>query len=344
MKKTVFLLLLLLPLCSLIAQPFPFTLNVVPVDVERVHTGWQIGNDNSAEGVQVGDLSYINVVIVGDDNAYSLWLQQGDGGNFAEVEQITNNSDFYLHQKNEDGNLDNYNSASIDQNGLGGHSATVVQEFINAEGDAGTQEAWLLQNNENNSSVQMQKGKYNTVKAVQNGTNNRVIQNQGMLPPWLAQGAAYNSDARVWQFSTADNNTSRQLQVGSQNDATIWQGYDDSYALQLQVSDADVDLLADPVNKAIINQWFGFADHTGNRAYQVQYYKAEVGGQNYAIVSQLGSNDNVSVQVQLGGGNDSRVWQNGEDNNMKSLQTKGMTLSSVDMPFAVPIPFLWTPF
>ena len=293
MKKTIFILTLLLPVCFLFAQN---NFSDVNTDgdanaysfVSQSGVGW-----NNSVVDQDGDLNTVDVTQLNDDYIYVAWWDQNnsdivqDGiSNYALVNQIHGTHlDAWLG-----GNLD----ADIDQFG-NGNQAYVRQE-----------------------------GTWNNATIYQDGDNGVAIQHQGKSTYFTVGTVTRFNDAVIWQKPDVDGGSrAEQYQEGTQNDAVIWQNSDNgSRAVQIQVNDKagyTWPIFTD-LNVAFIHQ----VDGGNNHAYQVQYYTDLPGpgdaGRNDANVVQTGSG-NYSQEVQLGGDNDSDVYQNGSGNGVFVIQT-----------------------
>jgi hypothetical protein len=321
MKKTVFLLALILPVCALVAQlPAP----VIPLD-GNISAVVQMGDDNSYTLTQDGTRNFAEVTTIGDKNAASV-VDQNGAWNTSTVEQFSDKSYVDVTQTNDaPQNGWDLNFSYIEQTGEK-HDATVVQNHrpYGSSTHPGPLVAYAFQSGTNNSSVQKQEGMIDLAIVNQAGENGTAIQKQGMSD--YKGGHGYGNLAIIDQLSTAKGSESEQQQVGAWNVAGIMQGSDKSQARQLQISDKDGHI-GSPVempNVAGIFQMEG-ATTKGNEAYQVQYYDGTSPYGNWAGAVQIGGH-NTSMQVQAGGNNVSGVLQVGDGNNSDVWQSNGATL------------------
>lgn len=359
MKKTVFLLLLLLPFCYLIAQPpVPITLPISftsiaqPVDDHNVIDDQDIGNKNVKNLKQVGNDNYIWVDITGNRNGYdhaSKSLQTGVR-NYADVHQPGNKNRFEIEQTNKTPTsssvTDDRNKALIIQKG-DRNEAIITQEIQNhVNAVDGKLVAKVYQGGDDNLSMQEQYGKRNRAWVVQQGTN-------GVAKQWQGESAtstkSFYNNAVILQRGKADQSRAYQYQKGFSNDASIIQRTDESVAKQVQFNNNNMPDGPDwDDNVARIKQQGDNSDN-GNRAYQFQYHRTVYPIGNYATIRQKGS-DNVAWQVQLGGKNVDVINQVGNDNVTRSLQIQAnsdisaptpASLSSLPFSFNVPTVIMW---
>ncbi len=352
MKKTIFILTLLLPFGFLFAQP--------ESEVE------QIGVNNSVVVTQNGDLNYSWVYTVGDDNTPSFVNQEGHGVNDSYVDQtflgLVYGNSANVHQENdflEPGddnysNIDqegNYNAANVTQiaeeslNGVARNSniyqygdwntATVHQEgrmidaIINQSGDENTSnvlqegnklEADIDQTGWHNTSEVEQEGYRQTAEVDQGGgwSEANIYQGKGKYVSVPTESRL--NEAKINQTGFSWGSLAEQTQDGKQNYANIEQNASDfGKAIQIQVNEKthNVGSRWHDVNVADILQSNGL----NNKAYQLQHYSVGGTTPNYANVVQDG-NDNYSLETQWGGGNSSNVIQLGDDNHSDVTQNK----------------------
>ena len=328
MKKTVFLLALILPVCALVAQlPAP----VIPLD-GNLSVVVQMGIDNSYELDQVGTRNYAEVYTMGNKNAESF-VDQSGSWNTSTVEQNSNKSWVDVTQKNTAPvNGWDLNFSYIEQTGTK-HDATVVQEHFAYDPPAhpGPLVAYTFQSGSGNSSTQYQKGMIDLAIVVQEGEKGTAIQMQGMNG--FGTETSFGAVAIIDQVNTSKGSEAVQKQSGAWNVAGILQGSDKSHAGQLQVSDK-AGHIGNPLempNVAGIIQMEGFGYTKGNEAYQVQYYDGTSPYGNWAGALQVGGH-NVSYQTQVGGNNASGVVQMGDGNNSDVFQSNG----PASLPFSSP--------
>lgn len=326
MKKTVFLLALILPVCALVAQlPAP----VIPLD-GNLSVVVQTGNDNSYELDQVGTRNFAEVYTTGNQNAESF-VDQSGSWNTSTVEQNSNKSWVDVTQKNTDpANGWDLNFSYIEQSGAK-HDATVLQEHTYIDEHPGPLVAYTFQSGTNNSSTQYQKGMIDLAIVVQEGENGTAIQKQGNNG--FGSDLSFGGLAIIGQVSSSKGSEAEQKQSGAWNVAGILQGSDKSEARQLQVSEKEghIGSLLEMPNVAGIIQMEGFGYTKGNEAYQVQYYDGTSPYGNWAGALQVGGH-NVSYQTQVGGNNASGVVQMGDGNNSDVFQSNG----PASLPFSSP--------
>lgn len=324
MKKTVFLLAFILPVCTLFAQlpppVIPLAGNISDVD--------QDGLFNSADVSQNGDYNWSTVNTAGVGNGESFVDQTGSM-NTSTVLQIGLGNSVDVTQKNDPGQTtdENLNYSWITQFGMG-NKATVDQEHVQfGVGPDGTLEAYVLQTGIGNESDQAQKGMQDVAIVVQSGIGGEAVQKQGNTP--LAGGEAYASYAAIVQLPMAFDSKAEQHQTGKWNVAGIIQGEGKHTAQQLQVSRSHVDpsnIPLDLPNVAGIIQVDGSMMFR-NTASQAQYYDGTSEYGNWAGAYQQGGG-NMSNQTQVGGNNLSGVSQVGGGNAANVVQTNGPTVPS----------------
>ncbi len=318
MKKTIFILTLLLPVCFLFAQ-------------NNVSLIQQYGNGSDVKVTQEGDLNYSNVYTDGDRNAMSFVSQEGAGINDSEVGQYGNGNTVDVSQQNLYTKLYDENTSDIYQNG-NRNSASVDQVIVvtRAFPLGGKLNADVDQNGDGNTADVGQEGLWNNARINQLG--NRGIANQYQGTSKFYDGHAYISDARIRQGPRVDEfSRAQQDQVGYQNDAFIIQNSRrGSVALQVQINDVEAVMghRGIDVNQAFIEQRGG-----NNEAYQLQYYTVRA-MPNDANVYQRGMG-NFSQEVQIGGDNYSDIVQMGDRNKSKVLQRA----NGVSDPATTGLPF-----
>lgn len=352
MKKTVFLLFLLLPFCYLLAQPpvpnavkpTPFTAIAQPTDGHNVIDDNDYGDQNVKNLKQFGNDNYIWVDITGDKNGFSHTsksLQEGNR-NYADVNQSGDRNRFDITQSNKTPTYtSDRNKTLIDQSG--DRNEAIVNQKIK---DFGTVEGKLVaksyQSGDGNLSRQEQLGKKNRELVIQKGDNGVAKQWQGQIGTGSTK--SYYNSAVILQRQKSNMSRAYQYQEGYNNDALIIQKSDRSVAKQVQLDNSTV--AGPPWNENIarITQR-GDDNDKNNKAYQFQYYDAVPGYTvgNYAWIDQKGSN-NVAWQVQLGGQNINNIDQMGDGNVTKSLQVQGTTaMPAFSTPFNFNIPASITP-
>jgi len=309
MKKTVFLLAFILPVCALFAQlPAP----VIPLD-GNISTVEQIGDDNEYNLTQDGTRNFAEVYTVGEGNAVSFVDQDGTW-NTNTVTQMGDGNSVDVTQKNEyDPNPWNLNFSWIEQTG-NDNTAEVYQSHqpLGATDHLGPLVSYTHQSGDRNASVQKQKGLINLAIVAQAGNDGSASQFQG-TSEHVPDEYSYGAVAAIVQLPGADFAVAEQHQVGAFNAAGIIQNSDESFAGQLQISDQDEhisNLLETPNVAGIIQDG---STSSGNEAYQVQYYDNVTDFGNWAGAYQNGG-DNYSMQVQAGGQNASGVIQVGDGN------------------------------
>ena len=294
MKKTIFILTLLLPICVLFAQ-----YNKSYVDTH--------GNSNS--------MSFVA-------------QESANGGyNMSDVDQLQDGNRVNVAQVNTDpttGSWWDRNNSDIYQDGVGNYAVVGQIHGTIADATADTPSGGLLdadikQLGDGNTAIVSQEGVNNFGTIRQNGNRGVAIQYQGKSWYFDAGTPTRYNDAYIWQGPNVDGGSrAEQYQEGTQNDAHIWQNSDNaSKAVQIQVNDKPTySYPIQDLNEAFIWQ----EDGGNNRAYQLQYYTDNGAERNYARVHQTGS-DNYSQQVQFGGDNKSITNQTGGVNGVHVLQT-----------------------
>ncbi len=340
MKKTFFLLAFILPVCSVLAQPYPFTPGTVDDNLAVIRT---TGDNNVASADQQGD-----------DNV--SFIKQTNDGNKAIVTQINPNSD----------DADNIFSR-VKQSGKN-NKAFVTQEHHIGTVKHGTLVALINQSGNDNKATQVQgpgsktgyktyarinqSGNGNVANQQQLGYRNDMIikqagndgvakqsQDNGVMGSLaLINQAKGGKGNKAYQTQTSaspdwgtslvalshqsgDNNKSTQNQQGWVNRAKVNQSGNKNVARQDQVG---------VLNLATIKQ-----RSNGNTAKQNQ---SNVGGYhhspayvaaNVANILQEGGKDNVAHQTQTFvspsptihiTGNWGNIYQNGKEN--KAFQTQ----------------------
>jgi len=334
MKKTFFLLALILPVCTVIAQlPEPAT--PLPGNVSLVN---QDGMWNHVTVTQDGSYNLSTVNTLGILNRESSVDQDG-GMNNSQAFQLGLGNKVAVTQANaeEEDDVDNLNFSWITQLGMG-NEAEVMQDHqaYGPKPDAkGTLDAFVLQTGNGNRARQYQTGMRDLAIVYQDGRNGTAVQKQGNSQ--FMEGNAYSSLAVIVQESSSKGSEAHQHQVGTWNVAGILQGADDGIAKQEQLSDlkTNPDNLLDLPNVAgIVQEGLGFLDED-NEAYQVQYYDGESTYGNWAGALQIGG-DNISTQLQYGGNNLSGVLQIGLGNEAYVRQSNGAVPST-----AMTMPYDW---
>jgi hypothetical protein len=335
MKKTFFLLALILPVCTVIAQlpepdiPLPGNLALVDQD----------GMFNHATVTQDGDYNLSTVNTFGVFNAESSVDQTGSMNN-STVNQLGWGNTVDVTQMNGEGNTsdDNLNFSWIAQFGMNNEAEVIQQhaEYTPNPNAQGTLDAFVLQTGFNNSATQYQTGIRDLAIAVQTGSNGTAVQKQGNSD--FMDGNSYSALAVIVQLPTADNSAAHQHQVGQWNVAGVLQGADDGIAKQEQLSDKSTNphnIPFDLPNVAGIVQSEGVWFDSGNEAYQIQYYDGVSTYGNWAGALQVGGG-NISTQIQHGGNNLSGVSQHGLGNEAYVSQTNGNDPAAGRMTMDVP--------
>ncbi|MCK5691580.1 MAG: hypothetical protein KAI08_01995 [Bacteroidales bacterium] len=300
MKKTIFILTLLLPVCFLFAQDD----NVSDLD--------QWGNNNDAFVTQTGDLNYSKVYTDGNGNAVSYVNQLGVGENYSRAFQDGKGNTVDVDQENRLTKKYDLNTSYIKQEG-DWNTATVDQVVVRngRYSLGGTLDSDIRQFGNNNDAIVDQEGLWINADIRQNGKEGNANVYQGKSKYYV--GDAYVSDALIVQGDQVKKeSTAEQHQVGLQNDAYINQNSPNgSMALQVQINTKGVITThrGIDVNQARIYQ----SDGGNNAAYQMQFYNNVGGDPNIAYAKQQGK-DNFSMEVQVGGDNLSNVLQDGDGN------------------------------
>lgn len=309
MKKTIFLLAFILPICSLLAQ--------TPID-RPLDLTLEDGNIGIVD--QIGTLNTGSIDQQGEDN-YSL-ITQRESGNTATVVQEAADPDAnaalsivnqtgsentatvtQIHTATPGAGPQGIAEAYVEQSG-NGNDATQVQGPDNKLGSA-----WMLtvQTGDGNTSEQEQNSYYNEAFINQTGKRGIAKQYQDRGLPVGYEGATSNL-AIIDQGG--EENEAYQIQNGHANDVYSFQTGKGNYSHQIQGNEAATSW----VGLAIVNQ-------TGdkNDADQSQY-----GSVNNAFITQT-SNDNEATQSQTntGGGvnpyhaaNSAHIVQMGGDGNV----------------------------
>lgn len=300
MKKTIFILTLLLPVCFLFAQDD----NVSDLD--------QLGNNNDASITQAGDLNYSKVYTDGNWNAKSFVNQDGKGENYSRAFQDGKGNTVDVDQDNQHTNFYDLNTSYIKQEG-NWNTATVDQVVVkNGKYSLGGKlDSDIRQVGNDNDAIVDQKGLWINADIRQNGKEGNANVYQGTSTYYV--GDAYVSDADIVQGDKVKGeSTAEQHQVGLQNDAYINQNSPKgSQAVQVQINAKRVITThrGIDVNQAQIFQ----SDGGNNAAYQAQFYNNKGVDPNIAYAKQQGK-DNFSMEVQAGGDNLSNVFQDGDGN------------------------------
>lgn len=360
MKKTIFILTLLLPFCFLFAQP----------DADSD----QIGINNSVIVDQNGNLNYSRVLTYGNDNTPSFVTQTGHGVNDSYVYQgsfldAADGNTARVTQDNTALKLGDNNYSKIDQNGdyndatvhqiavesmYGAprtsniyqhgydNTADVFQEgkslnsyinqtetgsyntgLVNQQG--ARSDANIRQTGDWNTADVQQEGLRNTADIDQLGYNGTAKQYQGKAEYMSSGTETKYNEAKILQTVNVNGGLAEQYQEGRQNYANIHQDAGGlSRAIQIQVNTKEnyVFPRGTDLNIARINQSGG----TANQAYQLQHY-SELGDPNIANSRQIGSN-NYSLEEQYGGSNISDVDQTGNTNTAVHIQNEHSILHS----------------
>lgn len=344
MKKTIFILTLLLPFGLLCAQS----------------TIIDLGNENDVDVEQVGLDNHSHVYTDGDYNAPSFVHQRGDGTNNSDVDQLADGNKAEVDQTN-DYLLDvnqanvyqtgNWNTATVTQVAWGGGVLPVMTgrtANVNQAGDYNratvTQdgknlEAWVIQpGNRNRANVdQYGIGSYANVEQVgdrnrarvrqegirqdadinQWGNGGRARQIQGVGIYKDIPGPNVGNEAQIDQTVNSRRARASQFQEGRYNDAYIYQDAGRrNIAYQVQINELHTPPLQE-VNDADIYQGGGGM----NKAFQLQDYSVPGADPNTAYVEQNGR-FNYSHEIQIGGGNESEVYQTGNGNTSTVYQNK----------------------
>jgi hypothetical protein len=306
MKKTIFILTLLLPFGLLIAQD-----NDSDID--------QWGNGNGVAVTQTGAENWSNVFTVGNNNQPSFVDQVGVGESNSNAVQFGNGNSVDVSQLNHFTKDHDLANSQIYQNGLT-NSATVDQWVVNHPTQfilGGEVIADVEQDGNGNDATVDQEGLWINANIFQDGNNGVANQYQGTSDYY--DGRAFLSDADIDQGSNVNGESvAEQHQVGLQNDAYINQdSWNGSHAEQLQINakGAITGHRFIDVNQAEIYQ----SDGGNNQAYQAQFFNNQGVDPNVASVIQEGIG-NYSLEVQVGGDNLSSVHQFGNNNDSDVYQ------------------------
>jgi hypothetical protein len=307
MKKTIFILTLLLPFGLLVAQPNNFS------DIDQ----W--GNANGVAVTQTGDLNYSNVFTLGNGNAQSFVDQTGKGISNSNAAQFGNGNTVNVGQDNNF--TKTYDEANSDIHQYGNNNdATVDQLVVNHPNRfplGGPINSNITQDGNGNSAIVDQEGLWLNADIFQDGNRGIAKQYQGTSDYY--DGRAFVSDADIHQGTSVNGfSTAEQHQVGLQNDALIEQNsWNGSEAKQLQINAKGTITVhrGIDVNQAYIEQHGGGA----NEAYQAQFFNNQGVTPNIATIIQDGRR-NESLQLQVGGDNFSDVHQFGNDNSSSVTQ------------------------
>lgn len=326
MKKTIFLLALILPVCSLVAQP---PVSSLPIHGLNESLVLQTGNDNDAAVAQTGLDNYslitttnggnIDVVAQTGGNNYSFMFQ--NKGNAATVVQFSskykpgNVNLSWIEQSGKD------NGAIVVQDHHGGdpgldqialeayvyqsgnrNSATQLQTLVE-DGELGGHWATIDQSGNDNSAFQQQEKHNNQALIVQTGNRNGAVQIQDVnVTPVASNNVAFvlqtgNDNVTATQVQNGEENWAVALVSGNGNSSTQVQGTQDGSAR----SDNGIAVVLQPGNR--------------NDAVQVQD-----GTWNVAANLQTG-NDNVAVQSQKGEFNLAGIVQDGNAGSATQIQS-----------------------
>jgi hypothetical protein len=309
MKKTIFILTLLLPVCFLFAQD------------DNVSDIYQQGNGNFVKVTQVGDENTSDVYTFGNNNEKSFVYQEGKGENFSKIDQNGGNGNSAdVNQLNDYTRNKDLNESEVFQYGNGNHANVdqIVSKHNNLYPNGGKLDSKITQDGNRNTGVVDQNGIGINAKIEQSGNASKAKIFQGTSDYYA--GLAYRSDANINQGAKVTNNSKAKIhQVGLQNDARIKQNSGNgSVAEQIQINAKGkiTDVNSFDVNNADIEQKKGGA----NTAYQLQFFNNKGEEQNRASAYQEGSR-NYSQEVQIGGDNWSDVQQIGNNNTSKVYQS-----------------------
>ncbi len=366
MKKTIFILTLLLPFGFLFAQSWES-------EVE------QTGVNNSVVVTQDGLLNYSWVNTYGDDNTPSFVNQEGNGVNNSYVDQafigpvdgntanVTQVNHFLLSGDDNESDINqmgDYNAATVTQIATMSIHGVARNSTINQSGDWNTAtvyqegrmiDATINQNGDENTSNVLQEGNKLVANINQPGwANFAEVEQEGYRETADIDQSGAWSDAKIYQgkakYVSAGTESrlndaiinqtgfswgslAEQTQDGKQNYANIEQNASDfGRAIQIQVNvkthNVNVGTIGNDVNDAMIYQSNG----SNNEAYQLQHF-SEMGAPNIADAWQDG-NDNYSLETQYGGGNSSIVTQIGDENSSDVTQNH----HSIPPPSFGPLP------
>ena len=299
MKKTIFILTLLLPFGLLLAQ-------------DNLSTISQVGNGNDVTVSQIGAQNESHVLTDGNQNAESWVTQDGKGPNLSLAGQDGNGNWVDVEQHNNYDKTYDANFSVIAQQG-NNNTATVDQLVVNKPMFilGGPLNSVINQDGNGNDAIVDQEGLWDNAFINQAGNRGNANQYQGTSKYY--EGKAFINDAVIGQDVNTDGQaTAEQHQIGLQNDAMIYQdAWNGSEAFQIQVNakGAITTHRGVDVNVADIVQVGGGL----NGAYQVQYFNNRGGDANEAILVQNGR-QNYSLQYQVGGDNYSIIGQVGNKN------------------------------
>ena len=315
MKKTIFLLALILPVCSLVAQPPA----VSSLPDEGIHHSmiYQNGDNNEATVTQDG-LTNWSLIKTTDGGNIDV-IDQNGGTNYSYLYQNKKNQ-AYVTQTSEQEKPHNINLSWINQPGKR-NVATAVQDHngSTAGPDKVVLEAYIWQSGNDNTATQLQgpapegesKGLWATT--VQSGNDNDAYQKQK------------KDNNRALILQQGDNNGAEQRQDlgndgASNNHAFIWQSGDDNRtATQVQNGDNNWAIAIVPGDGNSSNQEQGKSDGSklAVRDLAVVY---QAGNHNDADQYQYGT-ENIAASGQWGNKNTSYQKQDGTQNLAISVQT-----------------------
>jgi hypothetical protein len=300
MKKTIFILTLLLPFGLLVAQD-----NISDID--------QMGNGNGVTVTQTGAMNLSTVYTNGNQNSPSFVDQVGVGKSISDATQTGDGNTVDVGQLNHFTNPYDAANSEIDQVG-NNNEATVDQWVVNHPNQfilGGEVNSDISQDGNGNEANVDQEGLWINANIFQDGNHGEANQYQGTSAYY--NGRAFLSDADIEQGPSVNGGSvAEQHQVGLQNNAEIYQdAWNGSQAEQLQINVKGtitghryID-----VNVATIDQSNG----GNNQAYQAQFFNNQGSSANIASVMQDGAG-NYSLEVQVGGDNWSDVIQSGNNN------------------------------
>ncbi len=322
MKKTIFLLALVLPVCSMVAQPL---VGDLPTDDVNLSVIVQVENSNSSVVTQDGLNNYSFIHSLNGENAENIVDQDG-GTNYSYVMQNKGNSAVVTQQSRQLPEH-NVNLSWIDQSGEG-NAATVLQQHngMTAGPAFVVLEAYIDQSGDNNIAGQIQgpapgtetEGLYATID--QSGDLNEAFQKQkkdGNYAEIIQEGD--ENKAMQYQDLGAEGT------VASNNVAFIWQEGDlNQTAVQSQNGDDNwaIALVPGSSNSSYQEQGKGGTE-TAERNVAVVY---QDGDGNDAVQKQIG-HENIAGSVQFGDINESTQHQKGEQNIAISVQTGNGTIA-----------------
>ncbi len=356
MRKTIFLLALILPVCSLVAQP-P-AVSSLPDDGINHSMIYQNGNGNTADVLQDGLTNWSLIKTTEGHNTHEV--DQEGRKNYSYIYQKKGN-EAYVTQKNLKDMPNNINLSWINQPGED-NKAYVVQDHNGTDAGVVALEAYIWQSGDDNEATQYQgpapdgepEGLWATI--VQSGDHNDAFQKQ----------KKDNNHALILQ--QGNNNGAVQHQdigndAASDNNAFIWQsGHNNRTATQVQNGTANLAIAVVPGNYNASNQEQGkpdgtklaerdlavvYQDGSRNTANQNQYGteniaasaqhgdwnvsdQKQVGTQNLAISAQTGngssSKKQTSLQDQTGSRNVAGILQDGNKGEAKQIQSNKSAL------------------